>query len=335
MRGPARRQGSRAELERLSEYQASALNASRTGVCLFDAGGRARVWNAAFERLLGFGSGEQVTWASFLARVGGTANRDEEFSYWASGDLFLRVRLVALDAGELLASVDDLTVQERERATRDRFMIEIVHAREQEARRIAELLHEDAVQQLTALGLQLDVAARQGQNEALTRAAALAGEITTALRRLVVELHPAVLESQGLTAAIEASAQSLGTDVAVSVSHFDHRLAPETELTAYRLVQEALANAVRHSGAERVEVELSLAGETLRVRVRDDGTGFDPKDAAGVHDGHLGLHLVRERVEHAGGRFLLESASGSGTTFYFELPLGQADDPSAARGGAR
>jgi signal transduction histidine kinase len=321
-REAARRAVVQKDAERAYAYRTSALEASRTGVCVFDDSGDARFWNTAFERMLGFG-GKGVSWRSFLAKLDATAKAGDEFAFWISDDVFLRVRLAALGSGELLVSVDDLTVEERERGARNRFLLEVVRAQEQESRRIAEFLHDDVVQQLTALGLQLELGAQQAGDAALAGAAASAREVTTLLRQLVVELHPAVLESQGLTAAVEASAQALRSrGVEVAVTYFEHRLPAESELTAYRLVQEALANALKHAHARRVDVELSLAGEILRGSVRDDGSGFDPEVVAGaVANGHLGLHLVRERVELAGGRFLLESREGAGTAFSFELPV--------------
>jgi signal transduction histidine kinase len=312
-----------------------ALEASRTGVCLFAQDGRARLWNSAFLRLLGYEPDEEVTWSSFLAHLGTTPAPGEEFSFWTPDGVFVGVRLTTVQTGQLLVSLDDLTMQERERATRDRFMVEFVDAQERQARHIAELLHDDAVQQLTALGLQLELAAERSGDESLTSLAASAGAITGSLRRLVIELHPAILESQGLAAAIEASAQSLrARGVEVEVPWFEHRLAAEVELTAYRLVQEALANALRHARARRVEVELTLLDEALRGRVSDDGDGFDPElISTAVRDGRLGLHLVRERVEMARGRFLVESRAGAGTTFTFELPLAEAAARRAVGGG--
>jgi signal transduction histidine kinase len=312
-----------------------ALDASRTGLCLFGDDGSPHFLNPAFVRLLGFAAAGDVSWKTFAARLGRSAAPGEELAFWAS-DRYVHVRLAAADTGELLASVDDVTGQERERerASRDRFMAEVVAAQEREARRISELLHDNAVQRLTALALQLELAAQDGGDEVLAAAATAANEITASLRRLVVELHPAVLESQGLSAAIEASAESLRAHgVEVDVEYLEHRLPAETELIVYRLVQEALANALKHARARRVEVGLSLRDKTLRGRVSDDGTGFaTERMKTAVREGHLGLHLVRERVEMGGGRFLLESDPGSGTTFSFELPLMAAATKPAAEG---
>jgi signal transduction histidine kinase len=203
--------------------------------------------------------------------------------------------------------------------SRDRFLVELVNTQERGSRRIADLLHDDVVQQLTALGFRLELEAQRTSQPRLRTLAADTGQITASIRRLLVELQPAILDSQGLVPAIDVVADTLrerGIDV--RVSPFPHRLPRETETLAYRLVQEALANVLRHSKAADAEVELRLHDGVLRGRVSDSGSGARP----GEHtiDG-FGLLVARERVELAGGRFLVESGAGRGTDFLFELPL--------------
>jgi signal transduction histidine kinase len=203
--------------------------------------------------------------------------------------------------------------------SRDRFLVELVNAQERGSRRIADLLHDDVVQQLTALGFRLELEAQRTEQPRLRELAADTGEITASIRRLLIELHPAILDSQGLAPAIDVVAEGLrerGIDV--RVSPFPHRLPRETETLAYRLVQEALANVLRHSEAADAEVELRLNDGTLRGRVSDSGSGARP--AEHTVEG-FGLLVARERVELAGGRFLVESGSSRGTDFLFELPL--------------
>ena len=205
--------------------------------------------------------------------------------------------------------------------TRDRFLVELVNAQEREARKIADLLHDDVVQQLTALGFRLELEAQKQELPRLSELARDTGMITGSIRRLLVELHPAILDSQGLAPAIDVVAEGLrerGIDV--RVAPFPHRLARETETLAYRLVQEALGNVLRHSGAESAEVELRLTDGTLRGRVSDTGSGVQPDEA--TMDG-MGLLVARERVELAGGRFLVDAGQERGTDFVFELPTGQ------------
>jgi signal transduction histidine kinase len=207
---------------------------------------------------------------------------------------------------------------------RDRFLVELVNAQERSARKIADLLHDDVVQQLTALGFRLELEAQKHELPRLRELAGDTAQITASIRRLLVELHPAILDSQGLAPAIDVVAEGLrerGIDV--RVTPFPHRLPRETETLAYRLVQEALQNVLRHSDAPSAEVDLRLTAGSLRGRVSDTGSGLPPDHRAA---GGLGLIVARERVELAGGTFVLDVGLEGGTDFIFELPL-PAEEP--------
>lgn len=305
----------RDRLEREYRILEATIEASRTGMCLYDSDGRAIVRNAAWGQLLGAEADLSGRWAAIAA------DQDVRFATREGRSLVLAARPLA--SGETLITVDDVTDGEREREARDRFLAEVVGAQDLEARRIAEVLHDDVVQRLTALGMRIELAALRTGQDSLLELAREAGGVTASIRRLLIELHPAVLESQGLGPAIDAAAASLRSiGVTVEVDDLDVRLSPELEALAYRLVQEAFANVLKHARAERVKVSLDAADGYLRCEVADDGAGFDPKDAAtAVNRGSLGLHLVRERIELIGGRFRLESAPEAGARFTFELPL--------------
>lgn len=316
----------RGDLRRAYVSRDAAVEASRTGVCLFAEDGSALLWNSAFRRLLGDGCPFTLDWPSvsdWIRHSVPTALRPgEEVRFWTAEQRFLSVR-AALAGAELLVSIDDMTDAERERETRNRFVAEIVDAQDRESRRIADLLHDDAVQQLTALGLRLGLAAQRSGDGSLADMAAAANGITATVRRLLVDLHPAVLESQGLAAAIDSAAAGLRAQgLAVAVDALDERFAGHTEHLVYRLVLEAFANAGKHAGASRVEVELAREGETLRCRISDDGVGFEVAGmTTALAEGHVGLHLLRERVEIVGGRFEIESQRGAGTRLSFEIPV--------------
>jgi signal transduction histidine kinase len=153
----------------------------------------------------------------------------------------------------------------------------------------------------------------------------------TQLRHLITELRPAALDELGVKPALEALAErvSVVNDLAV-VLHVDlgddrgqaaSRLAPSLETTIYRLVQEALTNAVKHARASRVEVTVVEAGDGVEITVADDGAGFDP-DAVGEGFGLLGM---RERVTLIDGSLTIESAVGAGTRIRCRLPLQRAE----------
>ena len=285
----------------------------------------------------------QALAAALLALVAGTAvvRLVHELSIGHRGRAALVVLATSLVLGLLVwhfrrtvsqfgESARRLGDRERERATRDRFLAEVVRAQDLEARRIAELLHDDVVQRLTALGLRLELAAMRSGEPALRELAAEAGAVTSAIRRLLVDLHPVILESQGVAAAVDGAAESLrATGLQVEVTPFELRLVPEHEHLAYRLVQEAFANAVAHAEASRIEVSFSADDTTFRCRVEDDGRGVEDSVVEhAVANGSMGLHLVRERIDLAGGSFEIGAREGGGTSFSFTLPLRVREDGS-------
>jgi signal transduction histidine kinase len=154
------------------------------------------------------------------------------------------------------------------------------------------------------------------------------------MRRLIADLRPTTLDELGLGAALEALAERLGSSEVIDVDltidldfhagRTDHRLLSEIEDAVFRLVQEALNNAARHGGAGRARVELSENGENLRVRVVDEGSGFDPND----HSDGFGLIGMQERVALAGGTLEVHSAPGEGTTITAVLPAIHRDEVS-------
>lgn len=308
------------EVERAYADRDTALEASRTGVALL-ADGDVRFWNAAFVELLNVeATGRGTAWTAFRGRLDRMTG--EEVSFWRD-DRYLCVRSTDLTSGERLVTVDDFTTEETERENRDRFVAEVVQAREEEARLIAELLHDDALQELSALALRLELDALRSGNKRLVEFARDTNAISRSIRQLVVDLHPAVLESRGLAPAVEAAAQPLrDAGIEVSVDDFPLRFEPGLERLAYRLAQEALANVLKHADATHVEVKFQLREGSLHLEICDDGRGLGPAlQTAGLGQGRLGLHLARQRLELAGGKLVVGPAGGRGTSFSFDLPV--------------
>jgi signal transduction histidine kinase len=132
------------------------------------------------------------------------------------------------------------------------------------------------------------------------------------------ELRPAVLDEQGLEAALLSQARAFEETSGVARdirSGLETRLAPELETVLYRVTQESLTNIGKHARASRVTVSLATENGGVRLRIHDDGVGFDPLAARElVSDGHFGLAGMRERVEMVGGRMVVDSVPGEGTT---------------------
>jgi signal transduction histidine kinase len=158
----------------------------------------------------------------------------------------------------------------------------------------------------------------------IDRIRALARDTQAELRSLIFELRPPQLEADGLVATIGKDlevlgrAHSLKTDLRV---HGTPEPDSTVEVELYRIVQEALSNAVRHAQADTVEVELDARDDLVTVIVRDDGVGFDP-GARAIRERRLGLTSMRERAERLGGTFRVESSPGAGTTVSVEVPGG-------------
>jgi signal transduction histidine kinase len=140
------------------------------------------------------------------------------------------------------------------------------------------------------------------------------------MQALLLELRPIALQDAGLSAAIDELCQAY-TDrlgVAVTAELEPVELDSVVEHAVLRIVQEALANAVKHARPNRITVLLKESEADVRVLITDDGNGFDPEHAAERHG--MGLSLMRERVAELGGMFELDSAPGRGTTVHIRLP---------------
>jgi signal transduction histidine kinase len=224
-----------------------------------------------------------------------------------------------------LARMGGLAGEVAVQSERKRVMQTVLRATEQERLRLAADLHDGPVQELTALRYSLNRArtrVQRGQHEeAEALLAGLEVDLATGisgLRRLMSELRPAVLDEQGLEAALlnQARAFEAASGVACDIrSGLDARLAPELETVLYRVTQESLNNIGKHARASRVTVSLATENGGVRLRIHDDGVGFDPLAARElVGDGHFGLAGMRERVEMVGGRLVVDSVPGEGTT---------------------
>jgi signal transduction histidine kinase len=144
------------------------------------------------------------------------------------------------------------------------------------------------------------------------------------LREIARGIHPAVLAKGGLRLALKALARRSPVPVDLRV-RVDGRLPGPVEVSAYYIVAEALTNAAKHARASAIVVEAEVTGDLLRVTVRDDGAG------GADLGGGTGLVGLKDRVEALGGRIVLQSLRGAGTSLRAELPLGTANDGVTSR----
>ncbi len=204
-------------------------------------------------------------------------------------------------------------------------------AQEEERRRISRELHDETSQVLSALMMNIDLLETQIRAPAPFRARveavkALAEEAARNLDKMMLDLRPALLDELGLIAALRWYAAQVtevwGLPVEFAAERTG-RLPEHVEVAAFRIVQEAVNNAVRHSQAGRIRVRVTTAEGSLRVEVEDDGVGFDFAEvSARARTGEaVGLEGMRERAELAGGVLNVESGPGRGTKVTAEIPL--------------
>ncbi|AJE86454.1 MULTISPECIES: GAF domain-containing sensor histidine kinase [Streptomyces] len=200
----------------------------------------------------------------------------------------------------------------------------------EERSRLAHDLHDAVSQKLFSLRLTAQAAAALVDRDPsrakgeLQQVAALAAEAADELRAAVVELRPAALDEDGLVATLRTQIRVLDRAHSAEVT-FDgtgvRALPAAQEEAMLRVAQEALHNALRHSGATRVDVTLRRRGAGTALRVTDDGKGFDPR-AVRRAGRHLGLVSMRDRARGVGGRLTVHSTPGEGTTIDMEVPGG-------------
>lgn len=230
-------------------------------------------------------------------------------------------------------AVREARARERERLEQDALREQLLAAEEEERRRLSRELHDTAGQHLTALSLGLQSLAGMVEGEPgaarQTRALQRLLELLSRdLHGLAVRLRPRALDDFGLDEAVRAFgnewSRASGIGIDVHVSGDPRRLSPAVETALFRIVQEALTNAARHSGASQVGVLLERRDGFAHAIVEDDGRGFDPDN---VGPQRLGLLGIRERVAQLGGSLEIESAPGRGAAIFVHLPLDVGTSP--------
>ncbi|MFF2847925.1 sensor histidine kinase [Streptomyces sp. NPDC058001] len=224
---------------------------------------------------------------------------------------------------------------------------------ERERRRWARELHDDTLQELGAVQIVLASAASSSRldtmKDAINQARRLIGNQITSLRHLIAELRPAALDQLGLRPALEAlcrsTSENFGIDAELRVgAHWDDHgadLPPDAEAHVYRIVQEAVTNAVKHARPTRIVVALDSDDHTVSARVTDDGHGMAPTTATApvrtppraTASGGVGIAAMRERAHLLDADFTVESTPQQGTTVTVRVPRPDANHrPDRTRG---
>jgi two-component system sensor histidine kinase UhpB len=200
-----------------------------------------------------------------------------------------------------------------------------LNATEEERKRISRELHDGTAQTMTALLVRLRVARTTtdaaARDALLERLGADISAATEEIRHIAQNLRPPALDMLGLAPAIESYARTVAEtsdlEIVTDVSPIDG-LTPEVELALYRIMQEALSNVARHSGAHTAHIRLRVSGRNVVASVEDDGHGFSVEEA--MHGGGLGLFGMQERGAYVGAAVNIDSRAGHGTRVQVTIP---------------
>lgn len=238
-----------------------------------------------------------------------------------------------------------IKLREKE-AARQMLLASLVNAQEDERRRLARELHDQAGQTLTNLLIRLKTIENKSTEpeikEKLHAAQEIVSQTIDQVRDLSYSLRPPALEEFGIGAAVGALAEEVTRQTRIKVKcncRLTEKVSPEVEMILYRIVQEGLTNVVRHAGATEVRIDLERQPQALILRIEDNGRGFDPGQVT-AREGkrHLGLISMSERAELIGGKLDVYSAPGEGTSIQVFVPVSHirdmeahAENPSIAR----
>lgn len=332
------------------------FDAAPIAILLVDDGGRIQEWNGEAERLFGWSAAGAVgrvcpsvpedLLEDFHAMIGrafaGTASRGLVRPRRRADGTIIHARINCApvrDADGTIVSalvmLEDITGQlrmQRELSASRDSLVElsrrVLEAQEQERRAVARELHDEIGQVLTSIRMSLRAVASDWPGAppaALDDSVGMVDSGIETVRALSQTLRPAALDELGLSAALNALVRRMA-DTAGLKATFDsqlgtRRLAPPVESTAFRVVQEALTNVVRHAGATRVAVSVRCTASELEIEVEDDGRGFTLEPGLGGTGTGFGLVSMRERITLLGGRLELDAAEGEGTAVRAWLPI--------------
>lgn len=341
------------EQARLAGRLAGLLDAAMDGIITVDEDQRILMYNRAAEKIFGWPQmqvmGQKLdillprrfrnSHAGHVKRFGATGVTSRRmgaemviYGQRHNGEEFpMDASISQLDTPEgRLYTVILRDVSERVRAQEDlaAFAKQASAIREQEKSRVARELHDELAQSLTAMkmdtiwlkeNVSADPAAAQAKVAELLR---MIDGAVASTRRIASDLRPLVLDDLGLMPAIEWLAQNFqqrsGIACAVEADE-EYELGEPYATAVFRIIQESLANVAKHARASRVQVAVRPVDGGLRLKVQDDGVGFDPKSAR--KPGSLGLAGVRERAQLLKGSVVVHSAPGQGTTIDAFIPL--------------
>jgi len=251
------------------------------------------------------------------------------------------VHLLHSIGDQLGIAIEQATLNERLRKARERLRKlarQNLVAEEEERRRIARELHDETSQSLSGIALQLEalieMSAKSGNQDAqfiagLKKVQSLTVQVHKEVNRVMSNLHPSVLDTLGLVAAVRQHAknnlQPLNINVTVEVKGTEMRFPPDVEAALFRVFQGSIGNIAEHSKAKNASIVLVYQPDEFSLSISDDGQGFDVSKITDVEESGRGrgVFSMRERIGFLGGTSGIESKIGAGTTVWAKIPIGQ------------
>jgi signal transduction histidine kinase len=238
---------------------------------------------------------------------------------------------LANQAGLLLESASLYKSALKQQRLVEQLLGKMIHGQEEAYKNLALELHDSIAQSLVGVNTRLNVCRMMMRNSPeaaeseLTRLQNVVGELVLEVRNIMFALRPATLDDLGLIPTIENYCKRFEKEHDISIrlrvkKNIRKRLPEAVETTAYRLIQEALNNISKHSGARNALIVISLSPAMLSVVISDDGSGFDVSGSA-ISRESFGLWGMKERVSFHGGTFALQSEKGAGTTIEVNIPI--------------
>lgn len=339
------------QIRERTAYLQALISNNPLGIAVMDADHRVELCNPAFEKMFLYSQNELVgenldhfiapeidEAVEFTRRIQGGQSVHATTRRYRKDRSPVDVELhgvpMSLD-GRLVGCYgiyQDITERKKAEESLRNLSFRVMRIQEEERARIASELHDDFSQRLAVLTFQLDqvlqdsLEAESPSGRQLIALSKIAHQLCGDIQHLTRHLHPSHVEIVGLVSAVSGFcaeyARQNGFEVEFAHSLVPEALPQEVKLCLYRVAQEAIRNAQKHSGCRRVRVELSGTPEAIRLCVSDAGKGFEPASAQGF-DG-LGLLSMTERVKSLGGEFRVQSRPGGGTSVEAFIPLAQS-----------
>lgn len=230
-------------------------------------------------------------------------------------------QLLAEQAKDLEEQKVSTLLKEQELASIDA----MIEGQEKERKRIAEDLHDDLGALMATINLHLENVGSKNSPNALKKTKSLLGEAYTKIRSIAHAKNAGVIANQGLLVAINNMASKIKSanklDIEVIAHGLENRLENSLELSLFRMIQELIANIIKHAEATKATIQLTQFENSLNIIVEDNGKGFETTINKEVEKKGIGLESIKKRIIHLEGTFSIDSTIGKGTTILIDIPL--------------